>query len=408
METENNTMFEPVDKRELAAALALYPIAYVYTLIFSANDRLWFGVFVLLFVALVEYMNYRRPRAAESWVWLGCLLLMTACVSFGWGRVWDYELSMLFVHALAVWWTLSRSGALLEGGTGSLFPADVLSGLVTIPFGNFFLRLNCLRRCRGGDKKSALPVTAAVIAAALLLYWASLSLANADERFESMVSGFLGLFEGAKLGDFVLRFCLSLPVAAWLFGLIAGSRRRERAALDEKARGLRAAVLRLRTVPEPVWLICMGVFAAVYLLFFGIQGSYVFGAFTRTLPEGFIVSQYARRGFFELCRVMAINFALLWLVTRTGKRPVTESRTGKLMCTLLLAAGMLFAVVAISKLALYISCFGFTPKRLQSTWLAAVMMMGSASCVFSLWTGKRSFRFWTMFSAATLSLLHLF
>ena len=66
---------------------------------------------------------------------------------------------------------------------------------------------------------------------------------------------------------------------------------------------------RLRTVPERLWTVVMAVFAAVYILFFAVQSSYLFGAFSRTLPEDFTVAQYAREGFFELCRVMAINFS---------------------------------------------------------------------------------------------------
>lgn len=146
---------------------------------------------------------------------------------------------------------------------------------------------------------------------------------------------------------------------------------------------------KLRLVPSQVWTVCMAAFAGLYLLFFAVQFRYLFGAFTRTLPEGFIVSQYAREGFFELCRVMGINFSLLYLVSRSGTRPIREDKAQQIFCTLLLAAGMVFAVIAFSKLGLYISCFGFTPKRLQSCWLVLVLFAGSAACLYSLWSGKK-------------------
>ena len=76
---------------ELACALLMYPTAYIYTVFFgSKNDRLWFGVFVLLFIGITEILNRARPRPKESWVWLGCVLLMSACVAFGWGRLLLY------------------------------------------------------------------------------------------------------------------------------------------------------------------------------------------------------------------------------------------------------------------------------------------------------------------------------
>ena len=143
------------------------------------------------------------------------------------------------------------------------------------------------------------------------------------------------------------------------------------------------------------------------LVFFAVQSRYLFGAFTRTLPEGFIVSRYAREGFFELCKVMAVNFALLWLVTRMSRVPVRENRPARILCLILLAESMLFAVVAFSKLALYIDCFGFTPLRLQSSWLVIVLFVGCLAAGRTLLTGKKSFRPWLIFSCVTLSLLCL-
>lgn len=133
-----------------------------------------------------------------------------------------------------------------------------------------------------------------------------------------------------------------------------------------------------------------------------MQGRYLFGAFTRTLPESFTVAEYARQGFFELCRVMAINFTLFWLVSRTARR---ESRPVRWMTAALLIESMLFAVVALSKLVLYIDCFGFTPKRLQSTWLVCVLLFGSACALYTHLTAKKSMRVWMIFGAVTLSLL---
>ena len=120
------------------------------------------------------------------------------------------------------------------------------------------------------------------------------------------------------------------------------------------------------------------------------------------------MAQYAREGFFELCRVMAINFSLLYLVSRSSARPLREDRVQRIAATLLIAAGMVFAVIAMSKLVLYIMCFGFTPKRLQSSWLVLLLFMGCAACLYSLWTGKKSFKYWMMYGAVSLALLHLY
>ena len=148
----------------------------------------------------------------------------------------------------------------------------------------------------------------------------------------------------------------------------------------------------------------MGYSCLVYAVFFAVQFHYLFGAFIRTLPEGFNVAEYARQGFFELCKVMVVNFALLWLVTRSLRE---HGKLLQRLCLLLLAESLLFAVVAASKLLLYIDCFGFTPKRLQSTWLVCVLACGCVCYAVSLVTKKKSFRVWMIFGAVTLSLLAL-
>ena len=84
---------------------------------------------------------------------------------------------------------------------------------------------------------------------------------------------------------------------------------------------------------------------------------------------------------------MAINFTLFWLVTRTARQ---KQQLIRWMAAALLVQSMLFAVIAISKLALYIDCFGLTPLRVQSTWLVCVLLLGCVCALYTHLTGKKS------------------
>ena len=401
--------------REKAGALAMYFAAYLYACVWipgRADERVAISCFTLCFVALTELLHWNRPRSRENWVWLGCIALLLLGILRPDGlRVWG-DLTWLFLHVFAVWWVLSRSESLLEGKSGHLAPLDAMDGFILFPFKHFFLRIRTVwytltrirRRNKSWKIETVISTALATVAAAGLLALAASLLMRADTLFASVLEHFTAWFQIKPDAAAVLRFLLSLPVGTYLFGLIAGTGREDHEALRERGAIFCRWLETLRKVPGRAWLILTALFCLLYAVFFAVQFRYLFGAFSRALPQGFSVAQYARQGFFELCKVMCVNFALLWLVTRSSRE---NGKALRRLCLLLLAESLLFAVVACSKLLLYIDCFGFTPKRLQSTWLVCVLACGCVCSAVSLVTQKKSFRFWMIFSAVTLSLLTL-
>lgn len=398
---------------EKLAAFLMFPAAYIYWRYLLTSWGVL--VFTASFAALTELLSWRRPRARESFVWLGCAALIALSISLRRARAWGEVLPYLFLHIFAVWWVLSRSGRLLEGKSGHLLPYDALNGFIVFPFRHFFLRVRTVwftltHFRRGGKAKSETLVwtAAALLAAVGLFALAAGLLMKADDGFARLMARVSDLFHFELDSRTINDILISLPIGAYLFGLIAGSTREDEGRLRHKGESICRALENLRKVPNLIWTILTGLFCLLYLLFFFIQTKYLFGAFTGTLPEGFIVSQYARQGFFELCKVMAVNFVLLWLVTRLSIKPARENSTTKYLCAVLLSESLLFAAVAFSKLMLYISCFGFTPLRLQSSWLVCVLAAGCVCALHSLFSGKKSFRGWMIFGAVSLSLLHLY
>lgn len=403
---------------EIAAALALFFLAWGYFEIFS--DRIWLCVFTLGIIGLTELLHWERRRSGESWFWLGCLLCILAGILLHRQfareeqRVWSEDQCFLFLHLCAVWWILHRSGTLLEGRSGHLLPLDGLDGFIVFPFKHFFLRVRCLfnggeRLIRAGKKPVALILWSlgAVLGGGLLFFLATRLLQAADQDFDRLVVRLLGWLSAPDWEIDWTHLFFSLPVGAWLFGLLAGTGREARETLDRRAGGWNTRLEGLRRVPGGVLSAICACFCLLYLCFFALQSRYLFGAFTRTLPEGFIVSQYARQGFFELCRVMAVNFALLWLLGRLSRRPIREDKPLLILSLLLLAESLLLAAVALSKLWLYIDCFGFTPLRLQSSWLVCVLILGCVAAGRHILTGRESLRPWLFAAAGSLSLLCL-
>lgn len=407
-------------KNERIAALLMYVVAFLYARAVTERFLLPFNECLLLtgagIVGLTELLCHDRRSSWESRVWLGCFALCTVSQSFcsiGVGTVWEPFQRYLFIHAFCVWWILSRSGVLLEGKSGHLLPADVLNGLFRFPFPHFFTRIRTafdalrgLRKRENPDKKR---LWSTILAAAVCLVLFGLAvrlLADADDGFGELLWNFR-LSWNIDLGEFWFHLILSLPVGAWLFGLMDGALRCPEEELARQCGSISESLQRLRRVPVTLWVVVTAAFSALYLVFFIMQGSYLFGAFTRTLPEGFVVAEYARQGFFELCRVIAVNFTLLWMVTRLAEEERRENRLFTVICVVLLTESMLFAVIAFSKIALYISCFGFTAKRVQSIWLVCVLFLGCVLWTVELLTDKPVFRKWMIASAVSLSILTL-
>ena len=228
---ERNENIQPAftaSKAEKYTALFMYIAAYIYTLTTGSRWQLWLTVFVALFVLMVEYLDRGVQRSKESWVWLGCAVLVTACAVLGRSRVWGEFYSIAAVHILAVWWALSLGGKLIEGESGHLLPLDALNGFVRIPFGNFSLRLRCIgawikdmSRGRRSNKNTIIASLTAIVLGVLLLWWAASSLASADSGFGRMVSGVLDSLRinlGTGFWNFLFRLAVSLPVGAYVFG----------------------------------------------------------------------------------------------------------------------------------------------------------------------------------------------
>ena len=143
-------------KSWLVAALVswVWGWAYARGLLFGFEYRAAFmALFCLLFFAGVEGMcrAAARPASRESRLWLALWGLLAADYIFKISALYYYDAvqgwEFLALHLAAAYWVLARAGALTEGRTGPFLPLDGLRALVTVPFGNFFLRMRWPRGC---------------------------------------------------------------------------------------------------------------------------------------------------------------------------------------------------------------------------------------------------------------------
>ena len=201
-------------------------------------------------------------------------------------------------------------------------------------------------------------------------------LSDADAGFEQIAGSLAGYIQRHLL-SIILRMFLALLVSAYLYGLIFGGihgRNTDRIHTEE----LQKIGEEIRLVPDTAVCTALAVICLVYTLFMGIQGNYLFAAFTGSLPQNFTYAEYARRGFFELCRIGAWNLMILWLSGMFSRSRSHEHRGLSFFTVLLSVLTLLLIVTAAGKLGLYISVYGLTVYRIVPMifliWMAVVFV----------------------------------
>lgn len=321
----------------------------------------------------------------EGPIWLGCSVLASLALVLGRCNAVPGPLVVLLWHLCAGYGVLAAGGQLCGGASGGLCLLDGLrgigwgfAGLLVWPRAVWVLLAQ--RRRRAVRVATLLCVAGALGLLALAAAW----LGQADSGFAQLLAT-LAFWRGWRLdADWLLTlFCAAL-VGAFFYGLVvagaAAARQHPRPQPDvwrQRLQGLRTLSCRL---------VCglLGAFVVLYLLFFAVQGRYLFGGLLGRLPAGFTVAQYARQGFFELCRVMLLNLGLLGAAELLAQQGLRAHRPLRRAAAALLGESLLLWLTAAAKLGLYMLTFGFTPKRLLAAWALLVLAVAAVRALQDL------------------------
>jgi len=259
---------------------------------------------------------------------------------------------------------------------------------------------------REGWTRHALAAARGVaIALPLLLLFGSLLVA-ADAAFDRLVSSTFDLDVPLTLSHLMLALVFAWGAAGVLRGLVLPPERRMDALPSADAS--RSAPAGTVAAPQP-WEPRMGIVEVVtvlalldvlFLAFVIVQLPHFFGSYQHLLRPGTATfSEYARRGFFELCVVAGLVLPMLmglhWLLRKEGPRAerVFRFAAGAMV-------GLVFVIIvsALHRMRLYQSAYGLTELRVYTT---AFMLWLSAVFAWFCWTVLRGSRERFAFGALT-------
>lgn len=203
-------------------------------------------------------------------------------------------------------------------------------------------------------------------------------LASADSAFEEILNK-LYSYIGDSIWEYLAKILLGFGIAIPLFGAFFSFRYKNKTGV------IKTPVLQQK-LDRVIAYTILSVVNVIYILFLAVQFNYMFFAFGGKLPGGFIYSDYARRGFFELVAIAVINLGVLLVFYLFSSRK--ESRLPKPLKAFLFILSSLTIVIlgsAFSKMLMYMGVFGLTELRVYTSWfmilIAVIFLLAIAKII---------------------------
>ena len=180
-------------------------------------------------------------------------------------------------------------------------------------------------------------------------------LVSSDAAFE----GLLKQINGKTVWEIIVVAVLSFVLLLMLFGQLFALKN-HKTKEDKKSE--------FKGIDNTILISFLSVISIIYLFYLLSQLSYFFDGFMGILPIEYTAAEYARRGFFEMCIVAAINLVLVTVCSAISKKsdkgmPVIL----KVLSTFLAVFSLVLDSTAIAKMITYVKLYGFTRLRLFTT-----------------------------------------
>ena len=356
----------PLGRQEFRFGIGILILSVgLWNSILYGGLNLGFSLFSLgILVCNARYLRRKGHRFGRYGT---ALLLLAAAITAGFARSSDAVvkavMALLLIFGVNLSYCLAaRQNRRDKGSFSTVF--DSPRSLFTMGFGGMGRTLRGLEDARknagtagkrGGAAIAGLGIAIPVLAVMLPL------LMRSDAAFE-------GLVELLPERDWTEPF-LSLAaglLAAWIFlSRALGLHHREKDSFLPVRPG--------RVSPITTGIL-LGAVCGLYLAYLFSQLAYFWGGLSGILPEGYTLAEYARRGFFEMAWLSAINLTLVLSCSAltAGERKKPGVILG--FCLFLIGVTLFLIGTASAKMLLYIDAYGLTRLRVLTqtvmVWMA--------------------------------------
>jgi hypothetical protein len=347
---------------------------------------LFFAVAVAVTGAYLHALGFRQNRRSVP----ALVVLLAGALPFTLYDSTDiYPQLLLFDLAIALVWVMNTCRRSVTERLSGYIIVDATAQLFVVPFENFPGAFKALasRSKSGAWSRRGLYALIGVIVALPVIVCVTALLISADRGFADVMARFFEFVNLETIGRYILELLIGIPLACYLFGSVFGNAHGRYTDTVTKS-GTDGLLARAHKLPLAAIRPGLIILAALYALFLITMGTYLFSAFAGDLPSAYTYAEYARRGFFELCGVSAINLALIVFVYLFAKRGAGKGpgetpaerfpRSLRALTAAISSMTVLLIVTAASKMLLYVGMYGLTRLRVYTLWFMLLML-----CVFA-------------------------
>lgn len=342
--------------RDRALAIGVYALSFIL-IRYAAGywGGLWGGIVWLLFGALgaafVKLKKYEVTKAQITVFAISEVFCFTPLFS---ANGFVNTLAAIFSFALDFYLLVTIAGGELFG---KHFIRDALSAVFFRPFLNFAKQPVYVFSSFRGRGRNFLYAALGILLAIPLTAVAVTLMMSSDSLFESEMKTFFSAFPSITF-SIVWQLLLAVPIAMYLFGALCSS--------GNRIQTLNSDLPAYRIIPPLVSYFAVTPVCVFYLVYVITQLRNIAGAVNQTLDY----SEFARKGFFELCAISVINLFVIVLIQTFTQRKENDRKSPALKgyTVALCIFTLMIIATALTKMFMYINEYGMTVLRVYTSW----------------------------------------
>lgn len=372
---QRSFVFPTGGKELMYALLALISGLMMCNCVIFGGFELGFAIAMCVYI--ISAAGYLLAAGGRLNFYSTVLLLLSMGISAGFGRSDDGFVKFVMVCFLAVsvnlgLCLLAGQNRRRPGGAGSLL--DAAQTVFSMGYGQLPKALGGLfnaLRIRGSLARTVGSVAIGLLIMVPVLGIVMSLLIKADAAFENMMK----IVPKANMSEMFVTVFFGIAVFFVMYTRAVALARREKAEPVPMGSG---RGLNKITVNTALIGLC-----GVYLLYLVSQLAYFVGGFAGIVPEEYTLAEYARRGFFEMAWLCAINMGLIVLfVTMVRKSDGRAPLSTRLLCLFVGLVTLFIVAAASAKMLTYIDGYGLTRLRVMTQLI--ILFFGLTALVVSV------------------------